>query len=94
MSEGKRTPHISRRAFIAGGTTAMSAIAAGLTGASTSFVERLLRRRFVELSPPELERIVAEMERDYSERYAKSVTVSTTGAQPMPWTTCSTARSR
>jgi molybdopterin-containing oxidoreductase family iron-sulfur binding subunit len=82
MSDGKREPDISRRAFVAGGTTAMTAIAAGLVGASPSFVEKLLRRRFVELSPEEIDRIVAEMERDYSEQYGKAVTMSTTGAQP------------
>jgi hypothetical protein len=82
MSGKKAESNISRRAFMAGGTTAMTAIAAGLAGASPSFVESLLRRRFVELSPEEVERIVKEMEQEYSERYGKEVTVATTGALP------------
>jgi molybdopterin-containing oxidoreductase family iron-sulfur binding subunit len=82
MSKADRPPRISRRAFVSGGTVAMSAIASGLAGASPGFVESLLRRRFVELSPDEVARIVDEMEREYSEKYGKLVTVSTTGAQP------------
>jgi molybdopterin-containing oxidoreductase family iron-sulfur binding subunit len=82
MSKVKRPPKISRRAFVTGGTVAMSAIASGLAGASPAFVESLLRRRFVELSPDEVSHIVADMEREYSEKYGKTVTVSTTGAQP------------
>lgn len=72
-----RQPSISRRAFVAGGTTAMSAIAAGVVNASPRFIEDLLRRRFVELEPDQVQRIVGDMERDYSERYGKDVTVST-----------------
>jgi len=79
----KSSTSVSRRKFLtAGGTVAMTSIACGLAGASPAFVERLLRRRFVELSPHEVERIVKEMEQEYSEKYGKSVTVSTTGAQP------------
>ena len=75
-----RQPSISRRAFVAGGTTAMSAIAAGVVNASPRFIEDLLRRRFVELDPEQVDRIVGDMERDYSERYGKDVTVSTKAA--------------
>ena len=75
-----RQPSISRRAFVAGGTTAMSAIAAGVVNASPRFIEDLLRRRFVELEPDQVQRIVGDMERDYSERYGKDVTVSTKAA--------------
>jgi Fe-S-cluster-containing dehydrogenase component len=75
-----RQPSISRRAFVAGGTTAMSAIAAGVVNASPRFIEDLLRRRFAELDPEQVDRIVGDMERDYSERYGKDVTVSTKAA--------------
>ena len=82
MNEERDRPVIGRRAFIAGGTTAMTAIASGLAGASTTTVQRLLRRRFVELSPDEVQSIVSEMERDYTARWGKQVEISTTGAQP------------
>jgi molybdopterin-containing oxidoreductase family iron-sulfur binding subunit len=82
MSEESGPRTISRRAFVAGGTVAMSAIASGLAGASPSFVESLLQRRFVEMSPEELARILTDMEREYSEKYGKRVTVSATEAQP------------
>ena len=75
-------PQISRRSFLAGGTTAMTAIAAGITGASPAFIATMLRENFREMSPPEMDRVLAEMERDYSEKYGKDVTVSRTGAQP------------
>ena len=75
-------PRISRRSFLAGGTTAMTAIAAGITGASPAFIATMLRENFREMSPPEMDRVLAEMERDYSEKYGKDVTVSRTGAQP------------
>ena len=75
-------PQISRRSFLAGGTTAMTAIAAGITGASPAFIATLLHENFREMSPPEMDRVIAEMEREYSEKYGKDVTVSRTGAQP------------
>ena len=80
-NETKETRGISRRKLIAGGTTAMAAIAAGVTGASAGFVERLLRRNFRELSPPEVDRILEAMESEYSERYGKAVAVASTQPQ-------------
>jgi len=73
---------ISRRRFVAGGTTAMAAIAASVTGASAGFVENLLRKRFVELSPEARDRIIGDMEREYRQKYGDGVTVATTPAQP------------
>ena len=80
-SQGKKLPALNRRTFLAGGTTAMAALATGLAGASPSFVERLLRKRFVELSPSQVKRIIAQMEEDYSKQYGKQVSVATTPAQ-------------
>jgi molybdopterin-containing oxidoreductase family iron-sulfur binding subunit len=59
----------------------MSAIAAGVTGTSAGFIEGLLRRRFVELSPAAVQRILGDMEKDYSERFGRDVTVSSKGAE-------------
>ncbi|MDH3626660.1 MAG: 4Fe-4S dicluster domain-containing protein [Acidobacteriota bacterium] len=75
-------PGIDRRTFLAGGTTAMAAIAAGVTGASSGFIQDLLHRNFKEISPDRLQRIVREMEDDYTAKYGKQVTVSTAGALP------------
>jgi len=75
-------PPISRRAFLAGGTTAMTAIAAGVTGAPAGFIERLLRDHFREMSPDEMDAILRRMEAEYTEKYGRAVTVSATGAQP------------
>jgi len=79
---GEGRPEISRRHFLAGGTTAMAAIAAGVTGAKPSFIEKLLRDHFRKLSPQELDDILRAMEREYSEKWGKAVTVSATGALP------------
>jgi molybdopterin-containing oxidoreductase family iron-sulfur binding subunit len=75
-------PAIDRRAFLVGGTTAMAAIAAGVTGASAGFIENLLHEHFNEISPERLRRIVGEMEAEYSAKYGKTVTISTRGAKP------------
>jgi molybdopterin-containing oxidoreductase family iron-sulfur binding subunit len=76
-----RLPVFSRRRFLAGGTAAMGAIAASVAGASPGFIDRLLRRRFVELSPEQVDRVIRDLEREYSEKYGKEVTVATTPAQ-------------
>jgi len=80
-SQGKE-PRISRRDFMMGGTAAMTAIAAGVTGADAGFIENMLHENFKEMSPERVERIVQEMEAEYTEKYGKKVTISTTGAQP------------
>ncbi len=82
MKKNGDPPRIDRRVFMAGGTTAMAAIAAGITGAPAGFIENLLHKNFKEISPERLQRIVQEMEADYTAKYGKTVTVSTTGAQP------------
>ena len=76
-----RAPQIDRRRFLAGGTTAMAAVAAGVTGASAGFIESLLRDHFRELSPGKLERILRDMEATYLEKYGREVRVSATPAQ-------------
>lgn len=75
-------PEISRRQFLAGGTTTMAAVAAGVTGASSGFVENLLRDHFREMEPAELDAILGRMERDYETKWGRDVTVAATGAIP------------
>jgi molybdopterin-containing oxidoreductase family iron-sulfur binding subunit len=80
--DGALDRRMNRRALLVGtGLGAMSAVAAAATGSSTGFVERMLRRRFVELSPERKAEILAELEREYSERYRREVSVGDT--QPM-----------
>jgi molybdopterin-containing oxidoreductase family iron-sulfur binding subunit len=70
---------MNRRALLVGtGLGAMSAVAAAAAGSSNGFVERMLRRRFVELSPDRKAEILAELEREYAERYQRDITVSDT----------------
>ncbi len=67
-----------RSLLIGGGLTAMAAVAATVAGSSTGFVERMLRRRFTELSPERKAEILDSLEREYSERYGRDVTVADT----------------
>jgi molybdopterin-containing oxidoreductase family iron-sulfur binding subunit len=70
---------VDRRALlIGGGLTAMAAVAATVAGSSTGFVERLLRRRFVELSPERKNEILQALEGEYSERFDRDVSVEDT----------------
>ncbi len=82
MKKTADRPRIDRRSFLAGGTTAMAAIAAGVTGASAGFLEELIHENFLEISPDRMERIIREMEAEYTGKYGKTVTVSIKGAQP------------
>jgi len=84
MSDGKRETDaleetVDRRSLlIGGGLTTMAAVAATVAGSSSDFLERLLRRRFVELGPERKAEILSELERDYSRRYGKHVVVADT----------------
>lgn len=82
MKKDDDRPRIDRRTFMAGGTTAMAAIAAGLTGAPAGFIEKMLHTNFREISPERMQHIISEMEQEYTAKYGKMVTVSTQAAQP------------
>lgn len=68
-----------RRSFmISAGLTTMAGVSAAAAGKSSSWVERLLRRRFVELSDERKTEILAELEAAYSATYEREVTVADT----------------
>ena len=67
-----------RSLLVATGMSAMSAVAATAAGSSTGFVERMLSRRFVELSPERKAEILEELEREYSERFQREISVGDT----------------
>ena len=60
------------------GLTAMAAVSASVAGAAPGFVERLLRERFTELSPERKAEILDRLEREYSERYGREMTITDT----------------
>ncbi len=84
MSEKPRQPEttdgeVDRRSLlISGGLATMAAVSAAAAGSTAGFVERMLNTRFVELSPRRKAEILADLARDYSERYGQEVTVSDT----------------
>jgi molybdopterin-containing oxidoreductase family iron-sulfur binding subunit len=67
-----------RSLLISTGLTAMAAVSASVAGAAPSFVERMLREKFTELGPERKAEILASLERDYSERYGRDITVANT----------------
>jgi molybdopterin-containing oxidoreductase family iron-sulfur binding subunit len=69
-----------RSLLIGGGLTTMAAVSAFAAGKSTGFVERLLRKRFVELSEGRRQEILAELEKTYSAKYGREITVEDTPA--------------
>jgi Fe-S-cluster-containing dehydrogenase component len=67
-----------RSVLVGGGLTAMAAVAATVAGSSSDFVERFLRRRFAELGSERKAEILSELERDYSDRFGRDVSVADT----------------
>ena len=78
---GAGRPVDRRSLLVRGGLTAMAAMAATVAGASSGFVERLLRERFTELSDERKQEILRALELDYERRYGRAVTVDDT--QPL-----------
>jgi molybdopterin-containing oxidoreductase family iron-sulfur binding subunit len=76
--EGLEASVDRRSLLISTGLTAMAAVSASVAGASTGFVERLLRKRFAELGPERKAEILDQLEREYSARYGREVTVADT----------------
>jgi Fe-S-cluster-containing dehydrogenase component len=72
---------MSRRNFLAGvGAGAVTLAAAGAI--SASFIEDMLKRRFRELSPEELDRVLKGLEQSLSAQYGKQVSVDAAPALP------------
>ena len=70
---------LDRRNFLRGASfAAMSTVATQAAGASRTWVEKFLARRFKELSPKELDQLLRDLEEEYSERFDKAVTVAVT----------------
>jgi molybdopterin-containing oxidoreductase family iron-sulfur binding subunit len=86
MSEAQRATgksdleqRVDRRSLlIRSGLTAMAAVSASVAGAAPAFLERLLRERFVELSPERKAEILDQLERQYGKRYGREVSVEDT----------------
>lgn len=69
----------SRREFLC----AVAGCAAAAAGACTNLTHTAwFRRRFKEMAPEDVARIVADLEREHSERYGKQVTVAAGGPVP------------
>jgi molybdopterin-containing oxidoreductase family iron-sulfur binding subunit len=73
---GAETPTDRRRFLATSGAGFLAAACASLAGRPVAFAERLLATRFAELSPAEVERRLAELERALSERYGKAISVA------------------
>jgi molybdopterin-containing oxidoreductase family iron-sulfur binding subunit len=71
-----------RTLMIGAGLTAMAGVSAAAAGKSSSWVERMLRRRFVELSEARREEILAELEEAYRKKYGRD-DITVTDTPPM-----------
>jgi Fe-S-cluster-containing dehydrogenase component len=70
-----------RTLMISAGLSTMAGISAAASGKSAGWVERLLKRRFVELSDERREEILADLEATCRTKYGRDdITVSDTGA--------------
>ena len=70
-----------RTLMISAGLSTMAGISAAASGKSVGWVERLLKRRFVELSDERREEILAELEEACRKKYGRDdITVSDTQA--------------
>ena len=70
-----------RTLMISAGLSTMAGISAAASGKSAGWVERLLKRRFVELSDERREEILADLEESCRKKYGRDdITVSDTGA--------------
>jgi len=70
---------MTRRTFLC---VVAGCAAAAASGCSDFTHTSFFRENFRDMSPEELRRIIADLEREYSDAYGKSVTVGTKGAQP------------
>jgi molybdopterin-containing oxidoreductase family iron-sulfur binding subunit len=83
---GASTPNeersFDRRSLLIGtGLATMAGFSAAAAGKSAGWVERLLRRRFVELSEERREEILSELEEEYRKKYGRDdITVEDTQA--------------
>lgn len=76
--EGLENAVDRRSLLISTGLTAMAAVSASVAGASSGFVERMLRTRFAELSPERKSEILDQLEREIEKRYGREVSVEDT----------------
>jgi molybdopterin-containing oxidoreductase family iron-sulfur binding subunit len=73
-------PCLSRRSFLKG--SAALGAAAFLSSCSKSAREEFFQKRFKELAPDEMQKILTRLEATYSRQFGKPVTVAATPAQP------------
>jgi len=71
----------SRRSFLTtAGLATMAAVASASTGCSPGAIERMLKTRFRELSPDELDSRLKTLEQEYEKKYGKDVALKATPA--------------
>ena len=79
QTEKKDTRSTSRRNFMKAAGVGMGAVIGLPRDANAFDLEAYFQDHFTELSPEEIERTVERLERKYSKKYGKAVTVDTTG---------------
>ncbi|HQU14212.1 MAG TPA: hypothetical protein PKV70_08170, partial [Thermodesulfobacteriota bacterium] len=80
-NQGKRDDpafRMSRRKMMKGVAAVLGAMALPAKDAPASVWESFFQKNFRELSPEELKGVLARLEKEYSEKYKKAVTVRAT----------------
>jgi molybdopterin-containing oxidoreductase family iron-sulfur binding subunit len=73
---------LNRRNFMKGTALGLTASALPLKSADASFLDTFFQKHFREMNKGEINNVLDRMEKDYSERYGKSVSVKATPAMP------------
>jgi molybdopterin-containing oxidoreductase family iron-sulfur binding subunit len=73
---------LNRRNFMKGTALGLTASALPLKSADASFLDAFFQKHFREMNKDEINKVLDRMEKDYSEKYGKSVSVKATPALP------------
>ncbi len=73
---------LNRRNFIKGATLGLAASTLPGKKADAAFLEAFFQKHFREMNKEEIREVLKRLERDYSEKYGKNVTVKATPAMP------------
>ncbi|UCG78735.1 MAG: 4Fe-4S dicluster domain-containing protein [Nitrospirota bacterium] len=77
-----RPRKISRRGFIQGTALGLASLAIPVGSADASVWEAFFQKHFREMNDDEKKAVIKRMEKEYSERYGRDLTIKTTNAEP------------
>ncbi|MDH5716495.1 MAG: 4Fe-4S dicluster domain-containing protein [Spirochaetia bacterium] len=82
MSKKTGNKAINRKSFIGKTAAGLGALAIPFKKAEASFFDTFFQNHYVEMSKEEVKSVIDRMEKEYSEKYGKKVTIDTTAPLP------------